>query len=180
MVNGSSFLRYLMAFFLFAAIEELINRGYLFQAFCEGAGVWVAAIVTSLIFSLVHIINPAFSVLGGVFLFVHGLLYAVAYLKTRSLWTPIGLHMAWNLVQGPIAGMNVSGTSVSSSLLSTEPIGPEFLTGGDFGIEGGLIAIVISTVVLLVLLKMKWLRPSARFLRMERQWLNGERESRHS
>jgi membrane protease YdiL (CAAX protease family) len=172
MFNWAVFLRYLSSFFVFAAIEELINRGYLFQALCEGAGVWPAAILTSLCFSAVHVINPAFSLLGGLFLFVHGLLYAVAYLKTRSLWTPIGLHMAWNCCQGPLAGMNVSGTSVKHSFMSTTPIGPEWVTGGDFGIEGGVAAIVFSALVLAVLVKAKWLGPSGSFLEIERQWLD--------
>lgn len=160
----------LVTFFVFASIEELINRGYPFQALCEGVGVVPAAIIVSLVFSLVHAINPAFSVMGGIFLFVHGLLYTVAYLKTRSLWTPIGLHMAWNVAQGPVAGMNVSGTSVNVSLFATSVSGPDFVTGGSFGVEGGLIAILVSVVIIMVLLKARWLRPSARYLKIENEW----------
>lgn len=159
------------SFFVFASIEELINRGYPFQALCEGVGVVAAAITISLIFSLVHIMNPAFSILGGVFLFIHGLLYTVAYLKTRSLWTPIGLHMAWNCAQGPIAGMKISGTSANISFFLTDIKGPEVVTGGSFGIEGGLIAIFVSIVILMILLKARWLTPSVGFLDIERKWV---------
>jgi len=155
--------------FVFAAFEELINRGYLFQAFCEGAGVWIAAVTISVIFSLVHIVNPAFSLIGGIFLFVHGLLYAAAYLKTRSLWTPIGLHMAWNLAQGPVAGMSVSGSDVGGSLFYATVDGPTVLTGGEFGIEGSVITVIISAIILMVVINAKWLKPSARFLSIQRR-----------
>ena len=164
---------YFAIYLLFAMIEEVINRGYLFQTLCEGIGKVKAAVIISLIFSVIHIFNPDFSILAGVFLFVHGLLYATAYLKTRSLWAPIGLHMAWNFTQGPIAGMRVSGTSVESSLFLTEVRGPDMLTGGSFGVEGGLVAIVISAIVLLVVLRTTWLRPSERFLKTEREWRQG-------
>jgi membrane protease YdiL (CAAX protease family) len=174
--DSGTFLFYLATYLVFAGIEELINRGYLFQAFCEGVGVVAAALIFSMIFSLVHIINPDFSILAGIFLFIHGLLYAVAYLKTRSLWTPIGLHMAWNFIQGPIAGMKVSGISVDSSVFVTGVNGPDLLTGGSFGAEGGLVAIIISAIILLVLLKVRWLRPSERFVLIEREWA-GQRKS---
>jgi len=170
--DAEVFALYLATFLVFAGFEELINRGYLFQTLCEGVGVWAAAIIVSLIFSLVHIINPAFSLLGGAFLFIHGLLYTVSYLKTRSLWTPIGLHMAWNFAQGPVTGMKVSGTSVNNSFLLTEVTGPDLLTGGGFGVEGGLVAIFVSAIILLVLLKTRWLSPSARFLLVEGKWAN--------
>ena len=163
--DWDTFLFYLATYLTFAAIEEVINRGYLFQALCEGVGVLAAALSVSLIFSLVHIINPSFSLLAGLFLFIHGLLYTVAYLKTRSLWTPIGLHMAWNFAQGPIAGMKVSGTSIENSFFLTQISGPDSLTGGDFGVEGGLVAIIISVIILLVVLKASWLKPSERFLK---------------
>jgi len=155
---------YFAIYLLFAMIEEVINRGYLFQTLCEGIGQVKAAVIISLIFSVIHIFNPDFSILAGVFLFVHGLLYAIAYLKTRSLWTPIGLHMAWNFTQGPVAGMKVSGTSVDNSLFLTEVAGPDFLTGGNFGVEGGLVAILVSIIFVLILVKSRWLNPSERFI----------------
>ncbi|UCD95315.1 MAG: CPBP family intramembrane metalloprotease [Candidatus Zixiibacteriota bacterium] len=168
-------LRSIAVIFVFAAFEELINRGYLFQAFCEGAGVWIAAVTVSVIFSLVHIVNPAFSLIGAIFLFVHGLLYAFAYLKTRSLWTPIGLHMAWNLAQGQFAGMNVSGSDVGASLFNSTVSGPTSLTGGEFGIEGSLITVIISAVILVAVIKASWLKPSPRFQSIERKWAENTR-----
>jgi len=161
----------LLTFFVFASFEELINRGYLFQTLCEGVGILPAALIISLIFALVHVINPAFSILAGIFLFIHGLLYTLVYLRTRSLWTPIGLHLAWNFAQGSISGLKVSGTATKNSLLSSEISGPDLLTGGGFGVEGGLIAIIVSAIILLILLKANWLKPSRRFVVMEKGWM---------
>ncbi len=169
-MDVSLFLKNFTAILMFATIEELINRGYMFQAFCEGAGVLVAALVINVIFSLVHIGNPEYSTIAAIFLFIHGLLYAVAYLKTRSLWTAIGLHMTWNFVQGPVAGMNVSGASFEGGILTTGIDGPAWLTGGDFGIEGSIVTLVVSIMVLLAVLRAKWLKPSARFMSVEEEW----------
>ena len=166
----SIFLYYLLIYFVFAGIEELINRGYLFQTLCEGIGILPAALAFSLIFSIGHLINPDFSIPAGLFLFIHGLMYTVAYLKTRSLWTPIGLHMAWNFTQGPISGINVSGTAIDNSILITQIRGPDLLTGGNFGVEGGLVAIIISAVILVVIFKARWLKPSKRYLQVEKDW----------
>jgi uncharacterized protein len=168
LTDTNMFIFYLGIYFVFASIEELINRGYLFQVLSEGVGVFAAAVIINSIFSLGHILNPDFSILAAIFLFIHGLLYTVAYLKTRSLWTPIGLHMAWNFTQGPVAGMKVSGTSPGNSFLLTDVSGPDLLTGGNFGVEGGLVAIFISAIILFVLLKADWLKPSRKFLRIQR------------
>lgn len=180
MADADVFSLHLGTFLVFAAFEELINRGYLFQTLCEGMGIWAAAIIINMIFSLVHVINPAFSMLAGAFLFIHGLLYTIVYLKTRSLWTPIGLHLAWNLAQGPLAGMKVSGTPVDTSLFLTEVTGPDLYTGGGFGIEGGLVAILLSVVILLALLKARWLSPSRRFLLIERKWRDRDSDEKVS
>ncbi len=168
--EAMTFLSSFATFFVFASFEELLNRGYPFQVLCEGVGTLAAAIIISLIFSLGHLANESFSILGAVFLCVHGLLYTVAYLRTRSLWTPIGLHVAWNFAQGPLAGMKVSGTTACIKLLSTQTTGPDLATGGGFGVEGGLVAILVSIAVLILLFKARWLRPSARYIRIERDW----------
>ncbi|MGB2769484.1 MAG: CPBP family intramembrane glutamic endopeptidase [Candidatus Zixiibacteriota bacterium] len=165
---------------VFPGFEELLHPGYPFQTCCEGVGTLADSIIVSLIFSLARFVNPAFSILGGIFLFVHGLLYIVAYLKTCSLWTPIGLHMAWNFAQGPIAGMKVSGTSTNANLFLTQVKGPDVVTGGSFGVEGGLVAIFISAIVLLVLLKAQWLKPSERLLVIERKWANKNHSQENS
>ena len=66
----------------------------------------------------------------------------------------------------------MSGTAVDKSLFLSEISGPDVMTGGSFGAEGGLVAIIISIILLIVLLKAPWLKPSERFLKIEKEWMN--------
>ena len=150
-LNGM--LTYLLVFTVAGALEELANRGYLFQALIEGTRAWIAVLGLSLIFSLGHIFNEDFSWVGGICLFLHGILFGLAYLKTRSLWVPIGLHVAWNWAQGSVWGVKVSGTEIPDSLLESVPKGPELLSGGAFGVEGSLITIAVTIGLLLYIWK---------------------------
>jgi len=110
-----SMLGFLLIFILAGLFEELMLRGYVFQAFIEGSNKWIATIILSLIFSIMHMANPNFSVGGALNIFLAGMLLSIVYLKTLSLWMPIGLHIAWNWTQGPLWGMNVSGMDIKDS-----------------------------------------------------------------
>jgi uncharacterized protein len=143
-----------------AAIEELANRGYIFQALCEGTRPWIAVFATSLVFSVVHMSNQHMSTASILFLFVHGILYAVAYLKTRSLWTAISVHWAWNWMQGPVCGIPVSGSVISNSLFTAQPQGPDIFSGGQFGVEGSIFASLISLGMVAFVWRTKWLAPT--------------------
>jgi membrane protease YdiL (CAAX protease family) len=154
------FWRYFLVFFIAALLEELTARGYLFQALAEGTRPWIAALVFSLLFSLGHWDNTAFAWSGALSIFILGLLCAVAVLKTRSLWTVTGLHMAWNWMQGSVFGMNVSGHTMQDSLFSTVPSGPVLLSGGGFGAEGSLITSFVAAIALVYMLKTRWIKPS--------------------
>ncbi|MFC1561851.1 lysostaphin resistance A-like protein [candidate division KSB1 bacterium] len=150
-----------LALFLFAgATEEFLMRGYLFQASIEGSRNWIAVLIFSLIFSLLHFANPNWSWSGAINIFLAGVLLSVAYIKTRSLWLPIGLHMAWNWTQGPLWGMNVSGISTVNSFLVSIPRGPDLLSGGEFGAEDSLISSVFITGLLWYVWKVNWIKPS--------------------
>jgi membrane protease YdiL (CAAX protease family) len=153
--------RYFIAFAVAAIFEEIINRGYFFQALIEGTRAWIAVLIISLIFVIGHKSNPGFGWNNAVFFFVHGILYCILYLKTRSIWVPAGFHLAWNWTQGSIFGMNVSGTVIEKTIFVCETRGSELLSGGDFGAEGSLISIVISILFILFLLKSQYLKPPA-------------------
>ena len=120
----------------------------------------ISILVLSFIFSLVHIFNEDFSWIGGVSLFLHGILFGLVYFKTRSLWVPIGLHVAWNWTQGPLWGMKVSGTGIAHTFMVSVPKGPELLSGGEFGAEGSLITVIVSAALVLYVWKAKWIRPT--------------------
>jgi membrane protease YdiL (CAAX protease family) len=168
-----SMLTYLVFFAVAGFLEEVVNRGYLFQAFIEGTRAWIAILIFSLVFSLGHILNEELSWVGGLNLFLHGILFSLAYLKTRSLWVPIGMHVAWNWTQGPLWGMNVSGTTIDNSFLVSVPKGPALLSGGDFGAEGSLITLVVTIGLVLYIWKARWIKPTQEKARLWQEYPSG-------
>ncbi len=139
-------------FILAAAAEEAMFRGYPLQTMTRAKLAWVAIILTSVIFSVGHLDNP--NVVPG-FTFINtalaGVWLAIAYLRTRSLWFPLGVHWAWNWMMGAVIGLPVSGIErlTPNPLLRAAAVGPPWLTGGTYGLEGGAactIALLVSTV----------------------------------
>ena len=139
-------------FVLAALAEETLFRGYPLQTLTRAHLAWLAILLTSVPFAAVHLQNP--NVVKG-FTFINtalaGVWLAVAYLRTRSLWLPLGVHWAWNWALGSLFGLPVSGitTIAPKPLLHGTDLGPAWLTGGSYGIEGGLactIALTISTI----------------------------------
>lgn len=155
-----SLVKFVILFTLAGVLEEVLMRGYLFQALIEGSRTWIAIVVFSLVFSVTHYFNPNFSWMGALNIFLAGVLLSVAYVKTRSLWMPIGLHMAWNWTQGPLWGMNVSGIEIANSLVTSVPKGNELLSGGSFGGEGSLVSAVLIIGLSMYIWKAKWITPS--------------------
>jgi uncharacterized protein len=139
-----------------AAFEEALFRGYIFQTFVRSELVVFAIVFTSLLFATVHNANPSATTLSWVNTFIAGIWFAVAYLKTRDLWLAFGLHLAWNWTQGSIFGVEVSGLTeiVKDPLMREADGGPAWITGGEYGIEGGIvttIALLVSTAVVYLL-----------------------------
>lgn len=134
--------------FVAALAEEAIFRGYTLQTFARAHLAWVGVVVTLMFFGYVHISNPN-AMPGMTFTntALAGLWLAVGYLRTRSLWFPLGLHWSWNWALGWFFGLPVSGLNVvSHPLLKGTDLGPVWLTGGSYGIEGGLAATVALAV----------------------------------
>jgi hypothetical protein len=130
---------------LAAFMEELLFRGILFRWIEEFAGSWAALVVTSGLFGLAHILNQNATWFSSFAIAVEaGLLLGGAYMLTRSLWMPMGLHAAWNFTQGFIFDVPVSG-SAQNGLVVAKLSGPTLLSGGGFGLEASVIALVIAT-----------------------------------
>lgn len=128
-----------------SVLEEIIFRGILFRFVEEFAGSWAALIISSLLFGFGHASNDNATVMSSLFITVEaGLLLGGAYMLTRNLWLAIGLHAGWNLTQGLIWGIPVSGNDYQGFLDSTLT-GPEILTGGAFGLEASVLALVIAS-----------------------------------
>jgi membrane protease YdiL (CAAX protease family) len=139
--------------FIFAALaEEALFRGYPLQTMARASLNVLGVALTAVAFASVHMQNPNFTNgLPFLNLFIAGVWLAVAYLRTRSLWLPLGVHWAWNWALGSLFGLPVSGitTIAPNPLLHGTDFGPAWLTGGSYGIEGGVactIALTISTI----------------------------------
>jgi membrane protease YdiL (CAAX protease family) len=136
-----------------AMAEELMFRGYPFQRLVEAAGPWAATLVLSGLFGAVHLQNPNASIWGFLNTVLVGVLLSVAYLRTRSLWLPWGLHFAWNAMLGFVFGLPVSGIKEFAVLVKGTATGPLWLTGGSYGIEASALGAVAIIVGLLLVLR---------------------------
>jgi membrane protease YdiL (CAAX protease family) len=125
-------------FALAAAWEEAVFRGYAFQALVQGIGVWPAVLASSALFAAAHGANPNVTPVGLANIFLAGVMLAVAYLRTRSLWFATGVHLGWNWTMATLLDFQVSGFVSDTPLYSASAVGPAIWTGGAFGPEAGI------------------------------------------
>jgi hypothetical protein len=141
--------------FTSAIFEETLMRGIIFRITEEKLGSYFALIISALLFGVLHLANPNSSLTAAIGLAIQaGLLLASAYIYSRNLWFPIAIHFAWNFTQSAIFGANVSGNTISKTLITSKIEGAEWFTGGQFGPEGSIQATAfcfIATVILLIL-----------------------------
>jgi membrane protease YdiL (CAAX protease family) len=136
-------------------LEELLFRGALFRIVEEWLGSWISIVVSSLVFGLAHLANPAATLEGALFISVEaGLLFAATFMLTRRLWLGIGVHVAWNYTQSAIFSGAVSGNEAAPGLFRDTIQGPTILTGGAFGVELSLVAFLLCTGAGIALLVM--------------------------
>jgi membrane protease YdiL (CAAX protease family) len=135
---------------LVAAIEEAIFRGLLLDYLRRPIGTPAAVGVSSLAFAAAHAFNSNVNALAVTNLAVAGVVFGLAFLWGKGLALPIGLHAAWNFFEGSVYGFPVSGSSRESVLL-VEVRGPELVTGGAFGPEGGLVGLAAMLLTVLVM-----------------------------
>jgi uncharacterized protein len=152
-----------------AFMEELLFRGILFRWIEEFGGSWAALAVTSILFGLAHAFNPNATWFSSVAIALEaGVLLGGACMLTRSLWMPMGIHAAWNFTQGFLFDVNVSGVE-EHGLVTAKLSGPALITGGEFGLEASVLALLFATIagVALVFLAVRtgelvrpsWTRP---------------------
>lgn len=151
--------------------EEIVFRGIVFRQLEAWMGSWIALALSSALFGALHIMNPGASWFSSLAIAVEaGILLGAAYLLTRRLWLAIGIHAAWNFTQGWVFSVPVSGGEAPLGLLVTRRVGPDWLTGGAFGLEASIVAMVVATLAGLILLLLAirrgqlrpapWQRPS--------------------
>jgi len=158
-----------------AAAEEVIFRGFAFQALLHNLGPVPAVLITSMAFAFVHMNNPNATLFSTVNVALAGVWLGVAYLVTRSLWLVTGLHFAWNFALTFIFGLPVSGIVTFDQItwLDGEMGNPAWLSGGSFGPEGGVAATVALILSTLVVWKSGLFKPSQEMLEITK---HGKRE----
>ncbi|MBP2478907.1 membrane protease YdiL (CAAX protease family) [Crossiella equi] len=138
-----------------ATLEEILFRGVLFRILEERTGTVPALVLSSLLFGATHLANVNATLWGTLSIaLTGGTMLAAAYVATRSLWFPIGLHFAWNFTHAGIFGILVSGSAEApAGLFKATLAGPDWLTGGGFGPEASLIPLVVCLVPTVLLLR---------------------------
>ena len=129
--------------------EELVTRAWLIPQLAKRTNLKVAIIISSSLFTLLHLGNPGITFLSAIDLFLFGVAMSLYLLKTDTIWGIGGIHGAWNFAQGNLFGVLVSGQSSGTSIMKFTPQGnQDWLSGGSFGIEGS----IMTSLVLLLLI----------------------------
>ncbi|MGH8049778.1 MAG: lysostaphin resistance A-like protein [Arenimonas sp.] len=151
--------------FLFVALfEETLFRGFVFQRLLDGTGIWIAQIVLALLFALGHWDNPgmegATKFWASLDLALGAILLGLAYIRTRSLALPVGIHLGWNWAQGYLLGFGVSGMDQSGWFKPVFQGKAEWLTGDNFGPEASIFAVIVDFIFIIMLWQWKGSRKS--------------------
>lgn len=157
-VNELSVSTVISGFSFFTAVavaEEMLFRGFIFQRLMESLGQWPAQIVISGMFLLTHINNPGMigmtKTLAALNIFIASVMFGLAFIKTKSLAMPVGIHFMANFMQGTVLGFGVSGVKEQSLVKAFAGECPVWLNGGEFGLEAsvpGLLMVILVTVIL--------------------------------
>lgn len=145
--------RDLLVLMITAMLEELLFRVILFKILEEIVGSLFAILLSAAAFGLAHIANPGATPFALFALSIElGVMLALTYMLTRNVWLAIGIHAGWNFMQGFVLGAHNSGQQHPNSYFQTEFSGPDYLTGGAFGLEASVVTLGLSTAVSAVLL----------------------------
>lgn len=144
-----SWMLVLIGYILQTTAEEIYIRGWLVPIISYHKNAYLAILIASTMFSYFHLDNNGASWLSTLHLFVFGLFTAVYAMKRGNIWGPCGFHFAWNFIMGNVYGFHVSGYDSESSLMYFTTSNRTFITGGQFGPEGGIPGLVVFILALL-------------------------------
>jgi membrane protease YdiL (CAAX protease family) len=148
-INGQDLFISLGIMVFVAIAEELVFRGYVLNNLMQSTNRYAALAISALIFGIAHATNPNFSWLAFTNIILAGFILGINYIYTQNLWYAVVFHFAWNFLQGPIVGYEVSGLNFQS-IFQMEINGNEIITGGKFGFEGSIVAsalVIIATLI---------------------------------
>ncbi len=134
---------FLFAYIIQGASEEILTRGWMFQVIGARYKPWLGVLITSILFSIMHLGNDGVNIFAALNIFLIAILLSLFVMKDSSLWGACGLHSAWNWTLGNVFGLSVSGTKDKVSLINLSTTGNELINGGEFGVEGSIILTIL-------------------------------------
>lgn len=141
--------------FSVAIFEEILIRGIIFRIVEEKLGSFLSLLISAIIFGALHLANPNSTLFSGLCVGIEaGFLMGAAYIYKRNLWFPIAIHFAWNFMQSGFFGAITSGNQKTNSFLTTKIIGNSLITGGEFGPEGAIQAIIFCVLAAIILIRL--------------------------
>ncbi|HFI0038585.1 TPA: CPBP family intramembrane glutamic endopeptidase [Streptococcus suis] len=138
------FLILILAWSVQGTTEELLTRGWMFSSLAAKHNIPVGILVSSLFFTFLHLGNNAISIIPLLDLTLFAILACLVMLKTGNLWVISGIHAAWNCFQGNVFAFPVSGSQAGQAFISVNTSGPDWLSGGAFGVEGSIISLIVQ------------------------------------
>lgn len=143
----------LIGWLIQGATEEIVTRGWLMNVLGARYNITVGLILSSVFFALIHSENPGINYVAMLNIVLVGILLGLIVINTGSLWVACGIHSAWNFAQGNIFGFQVSGNDVGvGSIVDLNLVGNEFITGGQFGPEAGMVCSFVILVLIVIVL----------------------------
>ena len=148
--DGKVLLTTILLMFFVALSEELAFRGYILRNLLQTFSRRPAIAIAAGAFVFMHAANPGMQVIPVINLLAGGILLGQCYAVKRNIWMPAGFHFAWNFLQGPVLGFRVSGLELAS-VLDQQLSGREWITGGEFGFEGSVIATMVLVAAIVIM-----------------------------
>lgn len=139
----------LLLFLLVSLSEEILFRGYILRNLMYSFNKYIALIISAILFSLMHGLNPDVDIIGFANIFFAGILLGITYIHTKNLWFPIALHFSWNFFQA-ILGFNVSGQN-TYSIVNFNIDNKSLLNGGAFGFEGSILSLILLIITIMAI-----------------------------
>jgi len=140
----------LLLLILGAIYEEVLFRSLLLSGLVVvlGGRKWLAILISAAVFGVAHLSSPGASPVSAFGNALGGIIYGMAFLGGKNIWLGLGLHFSWNFSQGPILGFPVSGQTMFGGLITQQHIGPDWLTGGAYGPEAGIVGMIFRFVIM--------------------------------
>lgn len=142
------FLIVILAWSIQGTTEELLARGWMFSSLSAKHSIPVGILVSSLFFMALHLGNDGLSLIPLLDLTLFGILTCLIMLKTGNLWVVSGIHAAWNCFQGNVFAFKVSGSDAGFAFIEVSTKGPDWLSGGPFGVEGSVVSLVVQSAMI--------------------------------